>query len=295
MIGLLIRKRDRSADNSSNSPFLHKLPPEIRMRIYEYVLGGNTIFFDRHHSPCTNKCHRNRYRCRAHVAEEDTNEARRKSESKQVKESQYRADDDWERSGDVDLELLLTCRQVYNETVLVPFSANEFGLSSNYFTSDDRTKILFLRDLISDQSRAISTLHIRGTVSHGFVQQHIKSMFSLRNLKLSFDWNLMVIEDSPDLLMAALEERFDASGVSMFAMANLQTVEITINLTVCFRDVQAVMAQEDELVAWIESKRAHLLTRQSPVARTQRAVVLAGQQLRTSKRIKSQKKGKHPS
>ena len=132
-----------------------------------------------------------------------------------MKESQYRADDDWERSGDVDLNLLLTCRQVYTEAVFVLFSANESGLNSNFFTSDDRTKILFLRDLVPDQIRAIFTLQICGIVSHGFVQQYIKSMSGLKNLKLNFDWHMMVIKDSPDLLMAALEERFDASGVSM--------------------------------------------------------------------------------
>ena len=77
----------------------------------------------------------------------------------------------------------------------------------------------------------------------------------------------MAVGHSSELLMAALEDRFEASGVSIFAMAKLQIVEITIALTVYFRVVKAVMAREDELVAWIESKRALLLTRQRPVAR----------------------------
>ena len=183
------------------------------------------------------------------MAKEETSEdAKGKSGPEQVKKSQHRPEDDWERSGNVDLKLLLTCRQVYNEAVLVPFSANEFGLPGNRFTFDDRTKILFLRDLIPDQTRAISALHIRGRLLYGPVQQHITSMSSLRHLKPTLDWNMMAIRDSPDLLMGALEDRFNDSGIRMFAMANLKTVDITIELTVFSGDVEAFMAQEKELV-----------------------------------------------
>jgi len=100
---------------------------------------------------------------------------------------------------------------------------------------------------------------------------------------------MMAIRGSPDLLMGALEDRFDDSGVSMFAMANLKTADITIELTVFSGDVEAVMAQEKELVDWMEGKRALLLTKQNPVARTRRAAVVGGQQLRISDRIKSQR------
>lgn len=246
------------------------------MQIYQYALGGNTIFFHPHHSTCTDKCHRNRYRCRAHVAEDPTgqpsNPSDRDYDYEQVKQTKRRPKSDWEPSGNVDLELLLTCRQIYNEAVLVPFAANEFGHNSKSFTSDARPRINFLRDLIPDQSRAISTLQIRGVVKNEFVQQQwqrqqISAMSGLRRLKLSFDWKVMAVGHSSELLMAALEDRFEASGVSIFAMAKLQIVEITIALTVYFRVVKAVMAREDELVAWIESKRALLLTRQRPVAR----------------------------
>lgn len=250
MFGWLTKNHKRSAHNSNNAPFLHKLPPEIRMRIYEYALGGNTIFFDTHDSPCTNKCHRNRYRCRAYVAEEETRkEDQSKSEPEKVIESRHRAGSEWEPLSDVSLELLLTCRQIYNKAVLVPFSANEFGLDRNWFVSDGLVKILFLRDLIPEQSRAISTLHIRGVMRRGFVQQHIKALSGLRRLKLSFDWNLTINREPPSILMDALEHRFDISGVGMFALAHLHTVDFTIDLTVFNHDVQAVMAQEDELVA----------------------------------------------
>lgn len=260
------------------------------MRIYGYALGGNTIFFRRHGSTCTDKCHPNRYRCRAHVAEESSGEeALKHSGDEQVKESKHRPEHDWERSGGLDLELLLTCRQIYNEALLVPFSTNDFGVHSTWSTSNNHTMILFLRDLIPDQIRAISTLHIRGMVRHGFVQQHVKALSGLRRLKLSFDWNMMAIRGSPDLLMATLEKHFETSGVIMFAMANLQTVDFTINLTVFFRDVQAVLAQEKELVDWIESNRALLLAKQTPTVSRRRAGIVAPQPTRVSERIRAQR------
>lgn len=260
------------------------------MRIYGYALGGNTIFFRRHGSTCTDKCHPNRYRCRAHVAEESSGEDVMKTFSdERVKESKHRPENDWQRSGDLDLELLLTCRQIYNEALLVPFSANDLGVHSTWSTSNNHTMILFLRDLIPDQIRAISTLHIRGMVRHGFVQQHVKALSGLRRLKFGFDWNVMAIRGSPDLLMTTLEKHFETSGVIMFAMANLQTVDFTIDLTVFFRDVQAVLAQEKELVDWIESKRTLLLAKQAPATRTRRAAIVTSQATRASGRIRAQK------
>jgi len=290
MFGQLIGKRDRSVLNANHSPFLYKLPPEVRIQIYEYALGGNTIFFRPHKSTCTAHCHPNRYRCRAHVAKEPTEASSQPSDHEQVKESQHRPKSDWESAGDVSLELLLTCRQIYNEAVLIPFSHNDFGLNSNQFAPDERTRILFLRDLIPDQSRAISTLHIQSAVRHGLVLQDNKKLSGLRRLQLSFDWNIMwETRGSPQFLMTALEDRFDASGVSMFAMGNFQTVEIAIDLTVHLQHVQAVMAQKDELVAWVESKRALLLTKPTPVARTSRAASEATQSLRFSARIRAQR------
>ena len=74
-----------------------------------------------------------------------------------------------------------------------------------------------------------------------FVQQHINALSGLGKLKLTFDWNMMGIKGSPDQLVGALEDHFHAAGVSMFATANLQTVEIKIELTVFYLDVEAVM------------------------------------------------------
>jgi hypothetical protein len=219
-------------------------------------------------------------------------ESGKRSSNEQVKESQRRPEGTWEPAGNVDVDLLLTCRQIYNEAVLAPFSANDFGLDSYLSRSDGRTKILFLRDLVPDQSRTISTLHIYGTTRRGhagFVQQHINTLSALRTLKLRFGWDMMDIQGSPGQLMAALEDRFDASGVSIFATANLQTIDVKIGVTVFHRDVQAITERKEELVDWMGSKRDLLLTRQSPVRRTRRAAAVTEQTLPISQRIQARK------
>lgn len=225
------------------------------------------------------------------MAEHPTGESGHPSENddEQVKELQHRPNNHWKSSGDISLALLLTCRQIYNEAVLVPFSDNDFAININLFTSDDRVMIPFLCDLVPDQIRAISSLHIRGVTRYGLVLQHVKALSGLKRLKLGFDWNMMAVRRSPDLLMAELEDHSESSHVSMFAGANLQTVDFNIDLTVFLHDVQAVLAQEKELIDLVESKRALLLTKQTPVASKRRAGTVASQPARLSERIRAQK------
>lgn len=61
------------------------------------------------------------------------------------------------------LQLLLACRQIYNEAVLVPLSANEFGQHSGSFesASELHRDTPFPRNLALDQSIAISILYFR--------------------------------------------------------------------------------------------------------------------------------------
>jgi hypothetical protein len=189
------------------------------------------------------------------------------------------------------LQLLLACRQIYNETVLVPFSANKFGHDSDRFESALKCSNItsFPRDLTPDQSRAISTLHIWGAGHCGFVQQHINALSGLKRLVMGFSWNLLDIEGLPGLLMKTMEDRFGATGVSVFARTKLETVEMKINLTVSSRDLRAVMARKDELKDWLESKRILLLKRAKPVASVRDSSTAVGRAVRSSERIRAQR------
>jgi hypothetical protein len=191
------------------------------------------------------------------------------------------------------LQLLLACRQIYNETVLVPFSANEFGHDSDRFESTLKrhNTTCFPRDLTPAQSRAISTLHIWGAGHCGFVQQHINALSGLKRLVMGFSWNLLDVQELPGLLMETMEDRFGATGVSVFARTNLETVEMKIYLTVSSRDLRAVMAQKDELEDWLESKTILLLKKAKPVASVRGSSTAVGQAVRSSERIRAQREG----
>lgn len=262
------------------------------MRIYEYALGGNTIVFKVRNTACRNrqhdrwKSHCKAYRCKAYVGKELSEEREERLGDKSVfyirpaREAQYRSAGTWEYADSISLELLLVCRQIYNEAVLVPFRANDFGLPDNKIElgllsrrkSDDR-QMVFLLDLIPEQSRAISTLHLRGPSGCRFDQKDLEALSGLKRLKLGFDWNMKKIKELPDRLLEALEEQFDDSGASRLTTVNFQTVDITVELTVLYHDVGPVVAQRKELLDWVESKRSLLLAGQNPVVPNRRAAI----------------------
>lgn len=104
-------------------------------------------------------------------------------------------------------------------------------------------------------------LHIRGAMEYRFAQQDINGLPSLRQLKVDFDWDFTDIRGSPSSLLEALESRFNSSGMGMFVLSKLKTVEIKVELMVWHLDVEAVMEQEGQLIEWVEIKRMLLLSR----------------------------------
>ena len=123
--------------NASVSPIL-RLPPEIRLRIYGFVLGGQQLWID-----CTPS--------RMSVVTHDTHvrkvfiEKRRDRSSLQPsrfdaydQEPAHSAghfyhvnvDGSGESQG-FDLRLLLACRQIFTETALIPFALNKFCFSTD--------------------------------------------------------------------------------------------------------------------------------------------------------------------
>lgn len=185
----------------------------------------------------------------------------------------------------MNLKLLLVCRQIYNEAVLIPFSADDSAYLRDRFLyrkphfdqsdseSDDGENrdfhwMLFLRDLVPDQRRAISTLSIKGYVRHKFDQRNIDALSGLKHLKVALKWDMMSIQDKPDRLIHALDARHErVLGIPMFASANLKKVEIVVELTVWHLDMQAITDQSKQLADWVEGKRAFLLSDQSGLER----------------------------
>ena len=92
--------------NASVSPFL-RLPPEIRLRIYKFVLGGQRLWIDFHRAefrysvgePYAPPTHYGG--CFYHFNGID-------------------------RSSRLDIRVLRLCRQVFSETALLPYALNDF-------------------------------------------------------------------------------------------------------------------------------------------------------------------------
>lgn len=244
------------------------------MRIYEYAMGGKTIVPDLRFSPCNNNCHPGRYRCHAWVPKswlEDKLDDRLSS-LEQVSEQNELVtcfSEPWEWYGDYyGFDLLLVCRRIYNEAVLVPFRANDFGFYSKRFEywhrerpEDTFYSMTFLRDLVPEQRQAISTLCIRGAVKYRFKQQDIDALSGLRYLKLGLNYSLTRIQEAPKKLIEAVEDHFNSGGLTMFRSVALKEVEIVAELSVWHDDGEAVLAQSKELAEWVESKRALLLSK----------------------------------
>ena len=85
--------------NASTSPLL-RLPPEIRLRIYKHVFGGQQLWMDFHglQYSLSTSVHR------------------------------YRMIKDLDRK--LDIRLLRVCRQIFTEAALLPYTLNEFVFKS---------------------------------------------------------------------------------------------------------------------------------------------------------------------
>ena len=157
-----------TGDNARASPFL-RLPPETRNRIYEYVLGGNTIHVmvqsngEPHsyrlvHSLCKDT-HDDTFdddylRCQQHIIEprgapwswlsagyQERHEANGCSEMKAVIHHDR-----------LNLALLQTCRQLHREAARVPFFSNNFSVPTSHAAG------VFINKLLTQQQRAIRSL-----------------------------------------------------------------------------------------------------------------------------------------
>ena len=145
--------------NTEQSPLL-RLPAEIRNLIFHYVLGGQKVAI---HSPSYYRPH----------------ESECKGES-DFAISEFK--DPYiilERSRSVrPVDLLKTCRQIYAETVLLPFALNTFSYSSEIEVLDIKNKIF------EAQRHAITAVQfcaIRGSLQNQ--DGRIKAMSYLPGLR----------------------------------------------------------------------------------------------------------------
>jgi hypothetical protein len=129
--------------NATESPLL-RLAPEIRNRIFHFVLGGKTIHIDYFYG---------HYACRSTVGYEEEAKSTKNSKgcgSIDAHSIQHVACDPETNSVErLQLAVLRACRQIHQEAALVPFS-------SNIFAFDDRPCFeQFLKKVLLGQARAL--------------------------------------------------------------------------------------------------------------------------------------------
>ncbi|KAF2162118.1 hypothetical protein M409DRAFT_27498 [Zasmidium cellare ATCC 36951] len=160
--------------NSTESPLLN-LQPEIRNRIFLYALGNSTI-----HLWTDPKTHQQRYtvcsakKCTEGLLEHVT-KAKRPFYSTFRKYSYPCNDKEPIR---LPLQLLQTCRQVYEEAALIPFSTNRFQVGDEAFRE-------FAYRIMAFQKRAIKSLSLLLGLAWGSIEKHVAMGFrNLQELKV---------------------------------------------------------------------------------------------------------------
>ena len=120
--------------------FLTKLPLEIRLHIYEYVLGGNLL----HLVQLPRRVAHGRCRC-----EKPSDPLRNCRPALRTPLNPWLG-----RVSNGNVALLMTCRQIYRESIEVLYARNAFDVN------DLTTFVFFARSILPQRLASITTLHI---------------------------------------------------------------------------------------------------------------------------------------
>lgn len=150
-----------SQQTNVNCHLLNKLPLELRLQIYEYVLGGNLLHLIQIPRRIAH------VRCRAlHVPDH----------SRQCRPASRMPLHPWLRTiSSANLALLKTCRQIYIEAIDILYTTNTFDI--NHLS----TFISFSQTIRSQRLGAITSLHMYWDLGYNFVRYGSKKNYQ--------DWN----------------------------------------------------------------------------------------------------------
>ena len=157
--------------SNSNCSLLNRLPPEIRIEIYRYVLGDKLLHLVQGNKKISH------VRCRA------------LSETDYVRSCRPMAANTANRmlpgsTSNGNLALVKTCRQVYRETIDLLYATNVFDLD------DPRTLFYFARTVPYQRLASITKLHVHFSLSCPCWYPHDNDAYP--KMKMPFDedtWN----------------------------------------------------------------------------------------------------------
>ncbi|TLD07930.1 hypothetical protein E2P81_ATG10165 [Venturia nashicola] len=247
-----------SANNVSHSPLL-SLPPEIRSRIWDYVFQVGVIHVtvpERHRvfgydlSICHHPDEDEKTPGRILVSQLPGSQLspRLSDERASMQDHQGCVFDTKNRrplNQDLHLDLLQTCRSVYHEAVLKPFSINDFQCISK--GDSYRNALLNLATaLVPAQIRAIKTLHLISIDTSFARRSVIKQLQGLEHLTIQA--HLFFGMD----LSSDLEFLLNRDGVAALSDLSLKSLHISMRvqsntLHLTNADVDALSAQQQEM------------------------------------------------
>ncbi|KAK0253951.1 hypothetical protein LTR91_002306 [Friedmanniomyces endolithicus] len=226
--------------NAERSPLL-RLPPELRERIWQYVLGGKVLHIGRKgefgHSTAFV------YECKAAASEKDLARHRGPYDgmdatpptvpyfvrhtpcetSYHLKKAQYHA-----------TYLLRTCRLIHNDAALLPFSENTFLITELHHHA---ALVWFLRRLKPEQRRAIRKLVMMSCRATCGPQEPVEpdfiatSLIGLRDLTYIVEFNYFGTARS--FLEGEHRER-ECLAADVLAFKGIALKTAQVNVALCF-------------------------------------------------------------
>lgn len=158
------------------------------------------------------------------------------------------------------LDLLQTCRQIYHEAVLRPFSVNTFHHIRNcdYFPGEELQSLL--KSLVPTQIRAIKHLRVvcgrENFLRHTTVQQ----LKGLENLDIQISWSDCLHNSYGDM-WKALDKFANENGIEELKALRLKSFRITTEIE--SDHIMAMNPDPTAVIAWqkrLETRLIHAAT-----------------------------------
>lgn len=258
-----------ASDNAKSSPFL-RLPPEIRCRIYEYVLGGNTIYI------VENKYAERGWPLPTRLAvcrcpgefDNVTDTWQRVPESR--KANPHRTYKHWDCIQEdnilktMPLDVIRVSRQVYHEAALLPFASNKFVLGLHRPGGNSKDIEPFVASLIPAQVRAITHLIVdRGNLFNlcSIPYNLIPRLTGLKHLQLIIMKQTHKPHGIPEL-RRTLRQSLDTCFFDFRPFCGLSLTEVDIAVLILAMPQAPDMIEDnvpDVVWAWREDAKKDLL------------------------------------
>ncbi|KAK3654469.1 hypothetical protein LTR56_004099 [Elasticomyces elasticus] len=228
---------DRSYESNATLSPLLRLPPEVRNRIWRYLMCGNTIHvepgdlvpvgtklvpswkLDPRKLPFRAGLCRSTTSTSEHVALIKAYQTSEPRDCQRITHPDCLDDDSRTLETELGLSILKTCRQAHQEAALLPFASNHF-----YF-SCGAAVINFVRYILLHQARTIRSMSL--VIGHRFDYLHAARHLLKSKLRGLQHLSCIVQLTAPYVFVGAIKTRF-ARHLSVFVPSPLLSALVAV-------------------------------------------------------------------